>query len=415
MKSAMDGDNGLEGNVFDAVKASELKRPLDSGVEADAPGPEQVGLVGSAPSGARAWLLRALVDGVGWLLNRNAASRACYLAQLKRRLRGRCFKAELPGFLADMAGPLVPKPFEPNLSDEPDFFEICQERGFHVTPNHFYSPIPDTRVLPNELWHRPEGPCQMPGVDMNDDGQLELVREVFPRFRDEYERIPIQPGKEPLRFYLNNGGFEGQDALVLWCMVRTFRPRLILEIGSGFSSLLCAEAAVKNGSTRLVCVDPYANKRLNGNIPGLDRVVRKRVQDLVPDFFLQLTDGDFLFIDSSHVMKAGSDVNFLFFEVLPKLEPGVIVHFHDIYLPFEVPRRWIMEDKVFWNEQYVLRAFLTHNERFEVLFANTYMCHNFRQDVEAAFPQSPWLGGGSFWIRHRRSGQHAHHDRRNKQ
>ena len=133
-------------------------------------------------------------------------------------------------------------------------------------------------------------------------------------------------------------------------------------------------------------------------------LIENKVEDLDLEFFSQLHSGDILFIDSSHTVKIGGDVNYLFLEVLPRLKPGVIVHVHDIFFPFDYRRDWVMDELRFWTEQYLLQAFLTFNCEFEVLMANAYLGHRYLEDLKAAFPNSSWWGGGSFWMR-RRSGK----------
>jgi len=275
-----------------------------------------------------------------------------------------------------------------------------------VTPVHFYQPIPDTQSLPETLWDRPS---KLAGIDMNDFGQLDLLRRHFPKFRDEYEQIPIKPTGEGGGFHLNNRLFDGTDALVAYCMVRQFQPRLIIEIGSGLSSLLLAQAAARNSSSNLTCIEPFPRELVRKGFPGLRSLIEKKVQDIDLNFFSQLESGDILFIDSSHTVKIGGDVNYLFLEVLPRLNPGVIVHVHDIFLPFEYRRDWVMDELRFWTEQYLLQAFLTFNSEFEVLMANRYLAHRYLEHLKAAFPSLENLkaalpnsvrwGGGSFWMR----------------
>jgi Methyltransferase domain len=293
----------------------------------------------------------------------------------------------LPGYTS---GPLAGK-----------YFRLWEEHGVHVTPVHFYQPIPDTRSLPDALW---EKPSQMPGIAMNEAKQLELLCDVFPRFRAEYDELPAEPTSDPREFYLKNGAFEGTDALVLYCMVRSFRPSLVLEVGSGFSSRVSARAALVNGNTRVVCIEPYPDDVLTGGFPGLTSVIPKKVQEVDLEFFGQLAEGDILFIDSSHVVKTGGDVTYLFLEVLPRLRPGVIVHVHDIFLPQEFPKRWILDLRLFWTEQYLLQAFLAHNSEFEILFANAYMGLRHQPEMRRTFPKSEWWGGGSFWFRRKPDG-----------
>jgi Methyltransferase domain len=279
-----------------------------------------------------------------------------------------------------------------------EIFRLWERHGFHVTPVHFYQPIPDTQSLRETLWDRPS---ELVGIDMNDAMQLDLLRNYFPKFRHEYDQFPVEPTGEPSGFHLNNGLFDGTDALVAYCMIRHFQPRLIIEVGSGFSSLVAAEAIAKNKNSALICIEPFPPDFLRQGFPGLHSLVEKKVEDIDLEFFSQLEPGDILFIDSSHTVKIGGDVNYLFLKVLPRLKPGVIVHVHDIFLPFDYRRDWVIEQRRFWTEQYLLQAFLTFNSQFEVLMANAYLNHYHGEDLKATFPNLPSWIGGSFWMRRR--------------
>jgi Methyltransferase domain len=294
-----------------------------------------------------------------------------------------------------------------------EIFPLWERKGFHVTPVHFYQPIPDTQSLPERLWRHPS---ELAGIDMNDTMQVDLLRKDFPKFRQEYERFPTKPTEGQTQFYLGNGLFDGADALVAYCMVRHFHPRLIIEVGSGFSSLLLGQALAKSNSSALICIEPFPQEFLRQGFPGLGSLIEKKVQDIDLEFFSQLGSNDVLFIDSSHTVKIGGDVNYLFLEVLPRLRPGVLVHVHDIFLPFEYRRDWVKEEHRFWTEQYLLQAFLTFNSEFEVLMANNYLGQYHKEDLEAVFStlcrpssartsvvQSASWGGGSFWMRRRPS------------
>jgi Methyltransferase domain len=278
----------------------------------------------------------------------------------------------------------------------PELFQLWEKHGFHVTPVHFYQPIPDTQLLSETLWSHPS---ELAGIDMNDAMQLDLLRNHFPKFRQEYERFPTNPTEGQTQFYLGSGPFDHADALGAYCMVRHFQPRLIIEVGSGFSSLLLGQAAAKNKSSQLICIEPFPREFLRNGFPGLQSLIDKKVQDVDLEFFSQLESGDILFIDSSHTVKIGGDVNYLFLEVLPRLKAGVIVHVHDIFLPFEYPRDWVLDEFRFWTEQYLLQAFLTFNSEFEVLLANSYLNHYHKSELKTAFPSLASWGGGSFWMR----------------
>jgi Methyltransferase domain len=277
-------------------------------------------------------------------------------------------------------------------------FRRFERHGVHVTPVHFYSPIPDTAHLGDEIWQRES---DLVGVDMNVEMQLHLVSEIFPQFRDEYEALLSAPSEDPSRFYLGNGLFDGTDALVLYCMLRHLKPRRVIEVGAGFSTRLAAQAALANGSTELVCVDPFADPVLQEGIPGLTTLIPSRVEELPLDLFLDLKENDVLFIDSSHVARTGGDVTFLFLEVLPRLQLGVVVQVHDVFLPFDYSRDWVVDALRFWNEQYVLQAFLAFNSAFRVLLANSYLHARYPDVLPNTFPTSPWWGGGSLWFQRR--------------
>ncbi len=273
-----------------------------------------------------------------------------------------------------------------------ELFLNWERHGFHVTPVHFYEPIPDTQSLPETLWSQPS---KLVGINMNDSMQLDLLRNHFSKFRGEYETIPAEPPPGKL------WPFHGTDVLVAYCMVRHFQPRRIIEVGSGFSSVVLGQAAAKNKSSGLICIDPFPHEliRKNNSIPALRSLIETKVQDVDVEFFFQLESGDILFIDSSHTVKIGGDVNYLFLEVLPRLKAGVIVHVHDIFFPFEYRRDWTLEEFRFWTEQYLLQAFLIFNPEFEVLMANSYLNHSHSPDLKAAFPNLRRWVGGSFWMR----------------
>lgn len=274
------------------------------------------------------------------------------------------------------------------------FFEVWQRLGVHVVPAKQHSPIPDTRKLSPDLWRKPR---EAVGLDMNESLQMYFMTEVFPRFRSEYESFGT--GKSAGKVPLDKGAFAGTDALVLYCMVRHFEPRTIIAVGVGDARTAISEAARINGTTEVHAVEPGENGSSTRRSGDGIQVTHARPQDLPLEFFTQLGPGDILFVDSSHTVTVGGDVNFLLLDVLPRLRPGVVVHFHDIFLPMEMPWGWVSRDKLFWNEQYLLRAFLSFNPEFEVVFGNSFMGSVHQEEFKRAFPSSPWWGGGSFWIR----------------
>ena len=286
---------------------------------------------------------------------------------------------------------------EPSLNRK--YAAEWQRNCFHVTHMNFYSPIPNINELPDRLW---ESPSKMISIDMNDSAQLQLMQVEFPRFRDEYMAIPAAATAVAYEFHLNNPMFDNADALALYCMIRTFAPRRFIEIGSGYSTRLAAAAALRNGETEVICIDPYATDVIRAGFPGLTELIPEPAESTEVDIISKISPGDILFIDSSHVVKTGGDVPFLFLEILPRVPPGTIIHVHDIFLPWEYPKTWVKDLAIYYSEQYLLQAFLQFNSGFEVLLANCYLANKYPEVLKDTFPNSPQLGGASFWIRRRR-------------
>lgn len=278
-------------------------------------------------------------------------------------------------------------------------FRRAQENGVHLLPVNYHSPVPDTREL-DELDFR-ERADFLALCHVDAAGQLSFLESIA-RWAAETDSLPgEQPS--PDDFHWNNSFFGNLDALTYYCIVRELKPRRIVEIGCGYSTMLSARASVLNGHTELLCVDPHPAKVLTG-LRGVKRVLAVRAQRLPREFFDELGDGDILFVDSSHVSKIGSDVNFLVLDVLPRLRDGVLVHFHDVFLPYEYPRAWV-DGLAFLNEQYLLAAFLLFNERFELLALNQYLSRVHRDGLEKAFartfPPQPLVEPSSLWLRRR--------------
>ncbi|WP_200779709.1 class I SAM-dependent methyltransferase [Acetomicrobium flavidum] len=283
-------------------------------------------------------------------------------------------------------------------------FPIWQRLGFHITTNHFYEPIPDTRTLKEELW---SNLSDLVGIDVNEIKQFELLHYFSAKFKKEYEAFPRYKTPIPHQYYVNNGAFESVDGEILYCMIRYFKPKKIIEIGSGNSTYLSAQAILanekedKNYRCKLIAIEPYPNSVLRAGFPGLSELIPEKVQDIPLSKFSELGENDILFIDSSHVLKIGSDVQYEFLEIIPRLNKGVVIHIHDVFLPSEYPKEWVLNRRIFYTEQYLLQAFLAFNSKFEVLWAGSYMHLKYPERLEKAFSSynrnKVWPG--SFWIR----------------
>jgi Methyltransferase domain len=287
------------------------------------------------------------------------------------------------------------------LAFDRNYFRLWEQYGFHITPNHFYQPIPDVSQLKETLWERP---ADLAGIDMNDAGQLALLDQVCAQYKSEYNQFPDQPTSIAYEYYFNQLMFRSVDAEILYCIIRHFKPARIVEIGSGFSTLVAAAACRKNHEagyvTELTCVEPYPSDVLRRGVPGLARLIATKLEDVDVTLFTSLAANDILFIDSSHVLRIGNDVYYEYLHILPQMAPGVFVHVHDIFLPFEYPRQWVMDEYRFWTEQYLLQAFLMFNHSFKVVWGGSYMHHKYGDKLRGAFrsynPEA--VLPGSFWM-----------------
>jgi hypothetical protein len=285
-------------------------------------------------------------------------------------------------------------------------FGPLQRAGLHVTPVDFYQPVPDTRTLGAATWSRDS---ELVGVPIDGTRQLAFLERLRAAVGEEWAAIRRRPAPAPgePRFALENPMFGPVDAEIYYGLLRVERPRRVFEIGAGNSTLLAAEALLCNAAedggppAELVAFEPHPNPVLRAGFPGLTRLVRRRVQDVPLGELTRLEDGDVLFIDSSHVLSIGSDVRFEILEILPRLRPGVWVHFHDIFLPAEYPRDWVLGEHRFWNEQYVVQAFLAFNGAWDIVWAASWMARHHGAEVAAAIPSfEPGVTRpGSLWLR----------------
>lgn len=286
--------------------------------------------------------------------------------------------------------------------------DACLRRNCLPLPVDFHSPVPDLTDLEERgVWDRRS---DLSGVDFRVGAQVALLSRLGGEYGYECD-WPLDPTGDSHRFHVNNASFSYGCAASTHCILRHFKSRQVVEIGSGNSSLVIAAALLLNAEgpsasgAEYTVVDPYSRQIIKEGLPGLTQLVKQRVELLDVGFFERLGENDVLFIDSGHVVRIGGDVNYLILDVLPRLAPGVIVHFHDIGLPYEYPSVYATDPtfRVFWTESYLVQAFLCFNRQFEVLLAMSYLMTEWKDVFRAAFPlHDPGvhlLGSGSFWIR----------------
>jgi len=281
---------------------------------------------------------------------------------------------------------------------------VVEDGVRHPWPlGHYYSPVPDTRVLEHEpalsrVW--PPSPRPTPGIRWREEAQLELVREIASQTPLIF---PEGATGDPTDYHSDNDLFSRLDAWALQGVLRHLRPARIIEVGCGWSSLVTARVNREylNGDARFTCIEPYPPEFLGGGVDGITELIATPVEEVPVERFLALGSGDVLFIDTSHVIKTGNDVQFLYHEVLPRLAVGVVVHVHDIFLPRDYPKDWVLGGRG-WNEQYLLQSFLSFNEHFEVMLGMAWLSAiHPKKLAAAAAPSGAALthGAGSIWLR----------------
>jgi len=258
-------------------------------------------------------------------------------------------------------------------------FRLLQRGGINVLPHHFYSGVPDLADLQRRSdWRKPRS---MHGIAQRDiDSQVALLGEWLAPHRDFMQSRSIQ--RESFVGGGADGGYGEIEADVLFAFVATNKPRRITQVGCGVSTAICLMAAERAGyKPDIVCLEPYPSAYLQEAArKGAIRLVDKPAQVVDHDVIADLAAGDLLFIDSTHAVRPGSEVNYLIHEVLPRLKPGVWVHFHDIYFPYDYARDTLDGDMLFPQESTLLYAFLTGNDHFKVE-ASLSMVHYARPDA----------------------------------
>ncbi|SHO48791.1 class I SAM-dependent methyltransferase [Anaerocolumna xylanovorans] len=267
---------------------------------------------------------------------------------------------------------------------------------------HFYSLYPELSDIKQKTETLYNIDKQLLDIDLNERGQIELLSHIL----KYYAAIPAwkdinNKEKSNYRYRYYNTGLSPTDAIGLHCMLQYIKPKRIIEVGSGWSSAVTLDTNeyYLNDSVQLTFIEPYPDL-LKSILKKTDNIklLETKLEKLDVNEFLKLEEGDILFIDSTHVSKMGSDVNYLFFEILPRLKKGVYIHFHDIFYPFEYPLEWIEKGQV-WNEIYLLRAFLQNNKKYKIIY--------FQNMLERKCPEvflDNWplvdknIGGGSFWM-----------------
>lgn len=296
--------------------------------------------------------------------------------------------------------------FIPEIVRNHKYFADWENIGYHISENHYYHPIPNLRSLNEEYW---SNKSELKEIDLNLFAQIKFLEEINEKFASKFNSFPLYQNEinNPWEYYIHNNNFTSVDGEILYSIIRKYKPQKIIEIGSGFTTFLISKAIEdeKNVNASYApqfdAIEPFPRDFLKTNIPALTSLIVKQIQDVPLDTFDSLEEDDVLFIDGTHMLKYGSDVEHEFFNILPRLKNGVLVHFHDIFLPLPYPKKWVYEYGWFWNEQYLLQVFLMYNNSFEIIWSGSMM-HNYHSDkLDKVFRSYDSVNGnpGSFWIR----------------
>lgn len=276
--------------------------------------------------------------------------------------------------------------------------KVLRKIGVFPIRNHYYEPLFDVKLLSAPL----DLDRHLPGIDFNLSKQLVLLKNLT--FSNELIALDLRKKTKSIEdFYINNGSFESGDADFLYQIIRYIKPRKIIEIGSGNSTKIARLALMKNKSEtnndyEHICIEPFRHHSLE----KLDSitVVPERIENCDFDWANELNEGDFLFVDSSHMIRPQGDVLKEYLEIFPQLKPGVYIHIHDIFTPKDYPKSWIVDDLRFWNEQYLLEALLTNTNRYEIVAALNLLKNHYYEDLSEVCPYlSKDREPGSFYIK----------------
>lgn len=267
--------------------------------------------------------------------------------------------------------------------------------GVFPIRNHYFEPRFDYRNKRQSL----DEDRVLPGINWNLPEQLSVLTTL--NFADELADLPLEK-PDYLGFYLHNDSFSSGDAEYWYQLIRRYKPARIFEVGSGNSTLMAKLAIQKNQSEdpqytcSHVCIEPYEQAWLEN--AGVS-VHRKLIEEIDFTFFSELSENDVLFIDSSHIIRPQGDVLFEYLELLPRLNKGVIVHIHDIFSPKNYPANWLEDKVLFWNEQYLLESFLSHNRDWKIVGALNYLHHHHYESLKTVAPfLTPETEPGSFYM-----------------
>ena len=285
-------------------------------------------------------------------------------------------------------------------------FYVLKERSarfLRYYPGHYSSPVPaykeikrrESVIFNNKI-------KSIAGIELNHSGQYDFLKQSY-HYLAEFD-FP-ENAKPKYRYFYKNPMFSFADAFTLFAFLNEFSPNKYIEVGSGYSSSLVLDSRKKKkwNNLQLTFIEPYP-ARLNSLLKPGDKqfctIIEEPIQTVSSEHYKSLERNDILFVDSSHVLRIDSDLTYILFTILPKLNSGVLIHFHDIFWPLEYPEA-ILNDGRLWNESYFLRAFMQYNSDFEILFFGSYLQEQYEIELIEKDPRFAGSTASSLWLRNR--------------
>lgn len=273
-----------------------------------------------------------------------------------------------------------------------------QDHKVNIVPANFYSDIPLVDDINQSFEYRNAGE-EIYNSGIFNKGRIEDFLETLFEYSIEFSPPVEKNSKCPDEFYWSNPAFSYSDAMAYYCVIRCFKPDHILEIGSGFSTLVANEALTKNGKGKLTLIEPYPKEFLR-KLECINSIIESFVQVIpVTDLVNLVESSDIWFIDSTHTVKVGSDCLYIYLIVMPEISKDIIIHSHDIHLPYGLPKRQALEKHIYWTEQYLLYAYMLDNPKINVLFSSAYVSRVLPDSLSRLMLGKYPGGGGSIWYK----------------
>lgn len=282
------------------------------------------------------------------------------------------------------------------LWSPPETRKKLQDEKINIIPANFYSEVPLVNDILNSFEYKSVN-SEIYNSRIFDQEKIANFIDCISVYSSEFSPPEFGDKDSPKNFFWKNPAFSYSDAMSYYCVLRHFKPNHVLEIGSGFSTMVANQALEKNESGKITLIEPYPMEFLR-DLEFVDEIIESFVQDIsVPDMVQLVESSDVWFIDSTHTVKIGSDCLYIYLKIMPEITKDIVVHTHDVFLPYGMPQKKALEKHIYWTEQYLLYAYMLDNPKIEVLFGSAYVKHSLPSAMDKLMANMYPGGGGSIW------------------